>query len=395
MSYPKTFRTYIQRTITYALAQVQEYPYLLPDDVNEQALHALDYGFDFEDGWESVRTLLLAMSPRMEQAGLREDWLRYLRKGVDCSQSHQDQRTAGKLELDIAMLHRMLSDFEPAQTWVQSAIAKAEEVNDSSLVAKALNELAWIEQLKHDYENATIHAQAALALSAENDIERGMAFRVLGMVAWQKKQFEEAEALHRSALAIFQQNHDIRRSAWSLQNLALALRMQKKFDEAFISFQQAADALKQIGDLYHWAVVKMNLGAAYFHYEMPQIALLHYQEAEYQAVLNRDVLQLANVCNCLGLDYLKLKQFTEAEQYFTKAISLFKKLADDEWRLNNMDGLAMVYLAQGKFIQAQQLLESAIADLHLITESASYEYLDKSLNEHLEQAKRGQDSTNH
>lgn len=272
------------------------------------------------------------------------------------------------------------------------AIAKAEEVNDSSLVAKALNELAWIEQLKHDYENATIHAQAALALSAEDDIERGMAFRVLGMVAL-RNQFEDAEVLQRSALAIFQQNHDIRRSAWSLQNLALALRMQKKFDEAFISFQQAADALKQIGDLYHWAVVKMNLGAAYFHYEMPQIALLHYQEAEYQAVLNRDVLQLANVCNCLGLDYLKLQQFAEAEQYFTKAISLFKKLADDEWRLNNVDGLAMVYLAQGKFIQAQQLLESAIADLHLIKESASYEYLDKSLSAHLQQAKSGGDLT--
>ena len=178
-----------------------------------------------------------------------------------------------------------------------------------------------------------------------------------------------------------------------LTQIARTQSLQKRFDEAFISFQQAADALKQIGDLYHWAVVKMNLGSAYFHYEMPQIALLHYQEAEYQALLNRDVLQLANVCNCLGLDYLKLKQFTEAERYFTKAISLFKKLADDEWRLNNMDGLAMVYLAQGKFIQAQQLLESAIVALHLIKESASYEYLDKSLNEHLQQAKSGGDLT--
>ena len=73
----------------------------------------------------------------------------------------------------------------------------------------------------------------------EGDPERGMCYRVLGLVAHDQNQFNQAEVFHRQSLHLLQSELDNRKTSWALQNLANALRNQGRFEEAIEYYQQA------------------------------------------------------------------------------------------------------------------------------------------------------------
>jgi len=55
--------------------------------------------------------------------------------------------------------------------------------------------------------------------------------------------------------------------------------------------------------------------------------------------------------------------------------------------LNAMDGLAMLYLAQGAIGKALRVLEDALQALPKIINASNYAYLQRSLNAHLQEAR--------
>jgi tetratricopeptide (TPR) repeat protein len=388
--YTTTFHTYILRTTEFALARVRATEGLLADDVRKQALHALSYALGLADAWPVVRDLLLLMAPKMEQAGHREDWMPYLAQGITAGERQGDWPAVAEYQLQLGMLYRMISQFEPAKVWLtasQTNFVKSAAAPDQ---ARALNELAWVEHLQHRYDEATAHAQQALVLLPADHPECGMSYRVLGMVAFEQRKWPEAEVLHRKALEFFEQYGDQRQIAWGFQNLASALRGQQKFKEALISYQSAAEVLFSINDSYNWAIVQMNLGSTYLYAEQPNLALLCLSNAEQVIYRLNDRLQMARIYTNQGLVYLALHNYIHAENGFQLAIDLYARLGDERWRLNAADGLAMAYLGQGAFMRAVEVLEAALQDLPGIEGMPNYAYLLKSLNEHLQQARAGQ-----
>lgn len=390
-NYPTTFRTYILGAVRYALAQVQATPNLLSDAVRQQALHALSYALDLPEAWPVVRDLLLAMAPKMEQAGHREDWILYLKHGESRSLLEGDSRTAAEFQLQIGLLYRLLSEFVSARYWLEASIATAKLVDNHSGKARALNELAWLAHLQQCYEDAAKHAQAAISLLDEDDSERGMSYRVLGMIAFYQGRLAESETYHRQSLRLFQHHHQERKIAWALQNTALALRDQKKLEDAVAYFQEAAMILQKINDNYHWSIVQMNLGIAYLTLQQPELALSCFLKTESTAHTLHDTLQLARSQNNLGVTFLALAKYVQAENAFLAAIELFDKLGNEGWRLNEFDGLAMVYIAQKQYQKAIEVLKEALSALPKIKETPNYQYLSKSLRTHLAEAKKGLD----
>src|SRR5688500_9925781 len=81
--YPALFRAYVLRGLQHVLACVRATADLLADDVREEALHTLSFALRLDDAWPLVRDLLLAMAPKLEQVGYRDDWILYLVKGVE------------------------------------------------------------------------------------------------------------------------------------------------------------------------------------------------------------------------------------------------------------------------------------------------------------------------
>jgi len=384
------FKRYLKRNIGYVQHLVEGSESDFSEEVCKQALHTLSYAIGQRELWSQVRTLLLALAPKMELTGHREDWLPYLHRGLAESQQMADQATAAECEFQIGLIYRLLSDFVLAREHLQASISLAAHGKHSRIEARVLNELAWLDHLQHLYQDAEIRSNRALDLLADDDVERAMSYRVQGMIANDLGNWSQAETLHRKALTVFLAHGDQRRAAWSVQNLAYSLHGQQKFDSAIQYYQEALSTLQELGDLHNVAVVQFNLGITYYHSGKIDNAIdCHTAAVEvFQQFNNR--LFMARIHTDLGLAYLKQEQFGAAKDAFQTSVNLFNELGDAAWSLNAMDGLAMVYIDSQHYQEAEKILHEIMESLPSIADAPNYPYLLQSVVHHLEECRRGQ-----
>lgn len=358
----------------------------LPEAEREDAWHLLSYAFDQNAAWQETRQLVFALAPRMELAGFREDWINYLQTAASRGASHNDLAATAEFEYQTGLLYRMLTDYERAKSWLNSSRERFAVLGDRGGQARVLNELAWIEQLRRNYDAATEHVDHALSLLDESAPECGMCYRVQGMIAIYQGHWEQAESYHRKALAIFEQHGDVRKVAWSMVNLAVAQLGQKKLEESITNCSQACALMHQMGDEYHLAIAQMNLGLAYYHSHKFDDAVGCYLKSESSMVRFHDLLRLAEVHLNLALAHLAQDHNELASVSFEYAIHLFKESGVISQVINAMDGLAMSYMAQSRFDKALTILTDAISMLPQIVNAPNYQYYNQSLNKHLEEA---------
>ncbi|MFN8493006.1 MAG: tetratricopeptide repeat protein [Caldilineaceae bacterium] len=388
--FPSLFRQYITNSIEVTLVDIPRNGALLSADLRDRALHVLSFALKRPDIWPCTRELLLLLAPKLEQAGHRDDWLPYLTAGVKQSLALGDAQTEATLGLQVGRLHYLCSQFAEAEAHVKRSLALFTALGDTHGQACSHNELAWLDFLQHRYTEATRHVEQALALLAPEAQERAMSYRVQGMIAIDQRRWAEAEALHRQALLLFEQQGDKRRIAGSMQNLASTLGGQKKFTEAITHYQQAMQMLEPLGDVHSLGIIHMNLGTTLaFYLNRPADALLHYRQAELIFKRLHDPLNIAKINTGLGLSYLGVKEYKEAENAFLRSIKLFAELKDESLRLNATDGLVMAYLAMGQYEHAQQVAEQAVRELPAISNAPNYHYLLRSLTQHLTEAQQG------
>lgn len=376
---PAAFRTFILRTTQMMLDTVQTAETTLSADIRQQALHTLSFSIKLDEAWSLTRQLLLTLAPKMELLGHRYDWMPYLERGIELSLQRGDVHSAAEYELQLGTLYRMVSEFERAKKHVEDCLMHFVLACDRQGQARGLNELGWIEHLQHRYEAATRHAEEALNLLEEDDPERGMSYRVLGMVNFVQGHWSKAEAYHRQSSGYFYQDNNQRKLSWTLQNLANAIRRQGRYAEAIPLFHNAATILETLADQYHWAIVQMNLGGVLFESQQYEQALTHYQLARSVFQHLTDKFNLANIDTGLGLSYQGLKQYAFSERAFISSAEQFESLGYLNWQVNALDGLAHTYMLWGKHSAARQTVELALSKLAMLTSAPNYEYLAQSL----------------
>jgi len=380
------FHTYITAGVQASLARVQTAEYIVPEADRQQAWHILSFALNVPAAWPVTRDLLLALAPKMEQAGFREEWIPYLEKGLHCAQDLGDDQAAAECELQIGLLYRLMSRFEEAHEWTTASVAHFATQGDGHGQARTLNELAWLEHLQHRYEDAICHVEKAQAILEEGDPERGMSYRVQGMVAMGQRKWQQAEQFHLKALAIFKQIQDFRKAAWSMQNVGYALSELGHLDEALRYFTQAADSLIQLEDQYHWSIVQMNLGLLHLRRAEATTAQQCLSIALKTFEKHGDKLNQARVLTNLGLSYLHLQDYSTAQDVFCRAANLYETLGDRIWQINALDGLALAFIGGQQYTQAISIIEEALEIMPEIETSSYYHNLLDKLTSHRQEA---------
>lgn len=361
-NYRQLFDGYIEAALRQMLATVQAAPHQLADEVVTQAWHLLSYGTALDSLWPLVRDLLLALAPKLEMAGYRSEWMAYLQSGLHQAERCQDVVANAQIRLQMGILYRLQSQFDEAlEQLAQSRVLFMSQGHPGQ--SAALNQIAWIRYLQHDYHASRLAAEQALSLLDLADPERGMSYRVLGMLAINHGQYEEARLLHEQALHYFERAEQARYAAWSLQNVGYALSCQHRYQKAIPYYETALQQLRELNDHYHWAIVRMNLGIVYNESGVLQAAHDCYWEAV--AVFSRlqERLFLAKVHNNLGVNYLDAGDLPNAEQAFQTSLALYQGLNDIPASADVAGELAMIYLAQTRAGEAVALLEQALQQL--------------------------------
>ena len=391
------FLAYMLAALHCSLHNEQAAGSVLDDAEREQAWHLLSYALRMEKAWQPARDLLLALAPKMEQAGFRGDWLAYLQQGESCATQLGDRRGAAELQLHIGHLHRLTSQFAAARCVLEQSLAHFTELGDGRGRVRALNHLGYVEWQAHHYEEANRLAEATLLLcegeDAETRQERAMSLSVLGLVAKEQLRWPDAEKYQRRALTIRSELGLVREAAFSLQNLGAALCEQREFVEGISSYEQALTILTESNDTYHCAIIQMNLGQVHHNQGNYEKAILLSQQAE--ACFRRHQAQhyLTGISTNLAVAYLAMKDWHQAECYFLQSIHAYTELGNEIWRLLTMDGLAESYLGQQRYGEAQDLLLTIQSELAPMVNEPYYGYLCQAVVQHLQAAQAGVQST--
>jgi tetratricopeptide (TPR) repeat protein len=382
-NYPTTFCTYILGAVRYALVQVQATPNLLSDEVRQQALHALSYALDLPEAWPVTRDLLLAMAPKMEQAGHREDWMPYIEAGVAQSQRLYDQTTEAALELKIGFILQLQSRFEQARERYQTSAKIYDRIGQRDKYATALNQLAFIAWLQHHYHDIPPLLESALQLLAEDDPERANSYLVLGWIAFDAHDAYTAGDYFQKALALRQRQGDQRQIAGRLRDLGAALRMQQRYAESIACHEQARALFDEIGNRFEQAVTQMNLGVVYLLLEQADNALTQFAAVEPVFRTLQDLFHLAMLYTNQGIAYRLLGDWNKAITALQVSIGIWEQLNHSGWHINALDELGMAYLAAGQANEAYIVLQMALERLAYMNCGPDYHYYLANITAHL------------
>jgi tetratricopeptide (TPR) repeat protein len=387
--YPALFGDYVVRGAVALCARLTAPASRTADEfarLRDHALHLLTFALEPDAAWPAARDLLLALAEPMEQAGARSAWLPFLTRGVERSVALRDCAAEAELTLRCGHLLRLVSDFTTAQTWLARADRCFAARDDRRGVARVRNQQAYLACLQHRDEAAVTLADAALALLAAEDDERAMSYFVLGMVAINRWQWEEAEQHHRATLAIRARQDDRRRVAWAQQNIGYALQGQRRYAEAIACFEAAAAALAGLDDQANRAIVLMNLARTYHLDGQLDDALATGQAARLALHAVGDRFHSAGHLLNLGLIHLARHEPRAALEACLDAVALYTALDDAPGRLNATSAVAMALLALEDHAAVVATLTPALDELAPLDNVPGKEALLRAMRENLARA---------
>lgn len=382
-TYPSIFKAYVVRGAQVARATVADDAGLPPPEQREQALSVLSYALDLPDAWPDARDLLVTLAPKLEQAGMRDEWMPYLEQGIRQSEQLGDPAATARLHLELGILYQLRSQFSQAVEHFQAARTAFAALGDDVLQARATNRLAFVARLERRFAEADALLDAALALPGIDDRERGYALSVRGMVALDRGQLETAVAHYRASLAAWERSGDRRMIAFGLNNLGPTLRQLGRDQEAAATYRRAIDLFGEIGDPVHTGAALMNLGNVHLMAGQLDQALDLYWQAEPAFRQTQERLRLALVYANIAMANRKLQRWDEAERCYRLAIEYGQQVGDVVFLVDKTDGLALNFLQQGRLAEARAEFQRALALLAQIPNDPRHAELQRMLQQDL------------
>lgn len=382
--YAALFRQNVIRSVKAVLTRAQQDGARLPDvTARERALAVLDHAFRLPETWSTLKELLLLLAPKMDQAGLRTQWLPHLERGLTASITYDDQATEAALCCDLGLLHQRLDKLPTAQRHLQRASALAKEQKNWPLLCLALQRLAEIARLQRHYQECNALLHEAEALGTADPSAQAYGLFIAGKAAFDQHDLTAATTAFTQAMALWQREDQPGRAALCLQNLGRIAVAHKEPRNAIPLYTEAMELLTAAGDLSNLAVVQMNLGIAYYECQQYGEALALYTAAEAGFHAMSDDRYLAMVYNNLGLAYAALGEWQKAELTLRRGIKVHQWIGDKKAWINTKGNLGIIYFDQAQYTTAIQILQEALLELQSTDHDPEYERLEQALKKYL------------
>jgi tetratricopeptide (TPR) repeat protein len=353
-NYPQAFRSMIARSVTLAMEEAAQ-PGWRPEPSNrDRLLFSLANALRLPAAWPTALPLLATLAPRMEQAGLREEWLEYVERGIECCDSSGDLQTAAHLALERGILLERLGRLPQAQGSLEQAVERYTTCGNRRGAAKAHNRLAYVLRGRNAAIEAAEHVERAQTLLDFDDSELLYCDLMWGVLARDRHDWVAAEMHLQRCVDGLRATQDQRMYGMSLINLGGVYVASQEYAKAVEHFNRAVGVLAEIGDRANEALVHLNLGGIYLCLHQPECALDESLTAEAVYRELQDEQRLALVYSNLALAYGQLRRVPEAERSFEAAIERFQSLGDYNNLVDTMIDLGRLYLQHNRRQEARQ-----------------------------------------
>lgn len=252
---------------------------------------------------------------------------------------------------------RLRGRAEEAAQYLRSALGA-----DPKVLA-ARYQLSIALQLLRDNESwkATLDLLLEDARAQQDRVHEGLALTGLGLHAWREGRLEQAEALIRESISLFNGPADAIRRAGAAANLGSLAAIQGRFDEAESGMQQSLAQFVIAGQLVEVARVSKNLGVLNVdrgRFDAARQLFERSLELRQSLGLEREI---AETLVSLGATDLGLESPAAAQASFERAIEMFTRFNDPLMQSDALARLASAQIAQGRLLAAQESAGRSLA----------------------------------
>ncbi|HOK99872.1 MAG: tetratricopeptide repeat protein [Bacteroidales bacterium] len=237
---------------------------------------------------------------------------------------------------DIYLNNNLLED---ALLYYEQALKMQKDIGVVEDLAYLYNSLGIIYYYQNDYKKAISYHEVALKTArGKSVIEEVNALNSLGQCYRRLGQPDTAIALFRQSLALLENKKEDRLLARTYQHIGLVEFERGNYEQAVAAYQQAVSITQKMNDTRGRAIALNNISNVYYSWGKFQLAASFYQQA-LQVFENIGFANgIASTYANLGSTFIKLNDFSTAREYLEKAL-------DERLKLGNKRDIANAYLS--------------------------------------------------
>jgi tetratricopeptide (TPR) repeat protein len=292
------------------------------DGERPRIVRAISFGLELNEAWSIAYKLITAFSPYMERRGFWEPWNSVLSWAIKAAHRSEDVAAEVNLSSLLARLLQRQGRDRQAIAYYRRAITLSRRIGDYFNEARACTNLGYLY------------------------IEQGY---------WRR-----AEVLCCHALTIFEQISSDHGRAHTENHLGILYTEQNLWDKARQHLECACALWQSMGDDHGLMRGFINLGMLYLEQDQPDKALVYLEKALDQARLTGEEAEIGTIYRNIGLVHRRKGEPAKAEMYARQAEAIFQRFSNLPKLALVRDNLGLACLAQGKWQEAWQQLESAL-----------------------------------
>ena len=264
---------------------------------------------------------------------------------------------------NIAERQLLLKQYDLAETSFQKALSLwlentyyGEDTIRQKMSASIYHRLGIVAQEKRQFEQAEQYYQQALRIRIDFNDRYGQAdtYHQLGRIAGEQRQYKQAERYYQQALQIYIDFNDRYEQAGTYHQLGIVAHEQQQFEQAKLYYQQALQIYIEFNERYTQARTYYQLGKVALDQRQFEQAEQYYQQVLQICIEFNDRYGQARPYHCLGIVAQERRQFEQAEQYCRQALQIYIDF-------NDRYEQAGPYYQLGRVAQEQQRWDKAQA----------------------------------
>lgn len=231
---------------------------------------------------------------------------------------------------------------------------------DTTLV-KSYSELTWQYRLVNR-DKAIDYGRKAIGLGKKLNYQRGLAqaYNDLGIIYYDKEQYDSAIALYSDAVKIRQQLNDYLGLARLYNKIGIVYQKQGKFSEALYNQQQALALFEKVNNLIGISYSLNNIGILQQNLGRYEEAIrYHTQSIAIKKQLNDKDGLLQSYVN-VGNIYKIQEEYNKAESYYADAVALARESGNKEYLSTGLNNLGDLYIRKKQYNQAKAAIKESL-----------------------------------
>lgn|GEM_PF-3501688 len=241
-----------------------------------------------------------------------------------------------------------------AMELARQSLVNARSLQDSSLLAKALNNMGITHRFIAQYDSASFYSFLALEIGSRH-VSRGelaYIYTQIGSIHRISGRMDSAEVNYSRAKAIYESIEDKGGVARVMNNLGTVYRAIGEYDKALDYYEHSLEIKETLKDRKGIAITQNNLGKVLLELNQYEESISYFTRALKTQKELKNPASIAIVLNNLGEAHLLQDKDKEAKSFFLESMELREGLGDKGGVASVIDNIGEVYMKQKDYQEA-------------------------------------------